>query len=178
MNALKGAQRGFELVERGAMLLSGACLFLIMVIVLADVFMRYVFNAPFSWSYDLISQYLLTAAFFLAVSSTFKAGAHISVDFFTQMMSTRLRKISAAIVTLLMMPVLIIMIHAGLDATIQAYLKNEIRFGGLDWPVWLSTVAIPIGMSLLLLRLIIYVAEVVTGKAGSLDDATPQDDGV
>ena len=62
VTALLGA---IEVVERFAIRLALVMLFAVMMIVAADVFMRYVFNAPFSWAYDLISLYLMAGAFFL-----------------------------------------------------------------------------------------------------------------
>lgn len=41
-------------------------MFAVMMIVVGDVFMRYTFNRPFSWAYDLIALYLMAGLFYFA----------------------------------------------------------------------------------------------------------------
>src|SRR3954463_8433841 len=55
-------------------------MFAIMMIVFSDVIMRYAFNKPFSWAYDLISLYLMAGVFFLVLSEAYTRRAHVSVD--------------------------------------------------------------------------------------------------
>ena len=52
----------------------------IMFIVFADVILRYAFNSPLPWAYDLISLYLMAGAYFFVLSGTFAAHAHVGVD--------------------------------------------------------------------------------------------------
>jgi hypothetical protein len=51
-------------LERALTVIATIALFAIMALVVADVFMRYVLNSPFSFTYDLIGLYLLAAVFF------------------------------------------------------------------------------------------------------------------
>ncbi|MBN9266262.1 MAG: TRAP transporter small permease [Hyphomicrobium sp.] len=170
----------FDVVERGAMLCAAFAIFVIMLVVGSDVFMRYVFNAPIELSYELISRYLMVAAFFLAVSSTFKAGGHISVDFFCRLMTPRMRMLSEAAVNLMVLPVLLTMGITGLLTTVRAYNENDIFSGAVDWPVWLSNILVPIGIGILCIRVVIRTIELVLGKAADLaaENAEPQDDGI
>jgi TRAP-type C4-dicarboxylate transport system permease small subunit len=73
-----------------------AALFAIMLIVVADVFMRYVLNSPFAWAYDLVGLYLLATVFFLSLSSTFAAHAHVSVDLLMHRLGPRGRDLGRA----------------------------------------------------------------------------------
>ena len=59
-------------------------MFAIMMIVFSDVIMRYAFNRPFSWAYDLISLYLMAGVFFLVLSEAYTSRAHVSVDILQQ----------------------------------------------------------------------------------------------
>src|ERR1041385_6388240 len=59
-------------------------MFSIMIIVFSDVIMRYAFNRPFSWAYDLISIYLMAGIFFLVLSEAYASNAHVSVDILQQ----------------------------------------------------------------------------------------------
>ena len=53
-------------IERLYRLVAATCLAAIMLIVAADVLLRYLFNAPLSWAFDLISLYLMAGVFFLS----------------------------------------------------------------------------------------------------------------
>src|ERR1700730_12646656 len=86
-------ERVFGRVERLMALVAAFMMFAIMVIVAADVAMRYIFNSPFAWAYDLISLYLMGALFYFALSRAFAEGAHISVDILQYSMSENLRRI-------------------------------------------------------------------------------------
>jgi TRAP-type C4-dicarboxylate transport system permease small subunit len=67
--------RALAVIERTLTMIATACLFVIMGLVVADVFMRYVLNRPFSFTYDLIGVYLLAAVFFLTLSDASRMSA-------------------------------------------------------------------------------------------------------
>src|SRR3546814_15061757 len=69
--------RGLGRLEDAAGILAAIVMFLIMVIATTDVMLRYVFNSPFSWSYDFNGLYLMTALFYLGLSGTL---AHYEPD--------------------------------------------------------------------------------------------------
>ena len=71
-------------VEKAASSVAAAFMFAIMIIVFSDVIMRYAFNKPFSWAYDLISLYLMAGIFFLVLSEAYASNAHVSVDILQQ----------------------------------------------------------------------------------------------
>ncbi len=66
--------RLLDRLENVAIVAAGLCLAVMMLVVTMDVVMRYGFNAPLGWVYDLVGKYLVVAAFFLAVSETFRRG--------------------------------------------------------------------------------------------------------
>ena len=59
-------------------IVAAAFMFAIMIIVFSDVIMRYAFNKPFSWAYDLISLYLMAGIFFLVLSEAYASNTHVS----------------------------------------------------------------------------------------------------
>src|SRR3546814_7256143 len=64
-------------------------LFAMMFITVFDVVIRYVWNSPLGWSQEVITLYLLAAAFFMALSATLEDNAHIRIDFIGQYVSER-----------------------------------------------------------------------------------------
>ena len=82
--ALRSVEAVFDAVTSLAM-------FVVMVLVSTDVAMRYLFNHPLSWSYDVISMYLMATVFLLALSSTLRHNHHVRVDILFQLASPRAR---------------------------------------------------------------------------------------
>jgi TRAP-type C4-dicarboxylate transport system permease small subunit len=62
-------------------LLSGGLLLVLMGFTVIDVVLRYVFNAPFSGSFEF-TEFLMSAIVFLAIAYTGWTGGHVSVDLF------------------------------------------------------------------------------------------------
>ena len=55
-------------LERQFANVAAIVLFLLMTIVVADVFLRYLMNRPIAWAYDVISLYMMPAIFYLTLS--------------------------------------------------------------------------------------------------------------
>ena len=68
---LDGILKGLGTIEKIASTIAAVFMFAIMIIVFGDVIMRYAFNKPFSWAYDLISLYLMAGVFFLVLSEAY-----------------------------------------------------------------------------------------------------------
>ena len=81
---LNGLLRALGAVEKAVSTIAAIFMFAIMIIVFCDVVMRYAFNRPFSWAYDLISLYLMAGVFFLILSEAYASHAHVSVDILQQ----------------------------------------------------------------------------------------------
>jgi TRAP-type C4-dicarboxylate transport system permease small subunit len=156
------------IVENLASFIAACVLCVVMLIVSADVAMRYIFNRPFGWTYDLISLYLMGALFYFALSPTFAQGAHISVDVIAHRLPTRLRR---------GLQVVIALVSAALFATIawlagarslDDFQSGAATSGVILWPTWLADVFVPIGCVLLSLRLSVHafghVLSLATGQ--------------
>ena len=134
--------------------IAAASLFLIMMVVAADVFLRYMFNAPLAWSYDLISMYLMVILFFFALSNTLRVDAHIAVDILHIKIQPRTRHACLAIGYWLALGVFLLVLERSLIETWSSFINNEVSDGLIAWPIWLSWISVPIGVDLLLLRII------------------------
>ena len=64
---IKTSLKALAAIEKVTSAIAAALMFAIMIIVFSDVVMRYVFNRPFSWAYDLISIYVMAGVFFLYI---------------------------------------------------------------------------------------------------------------
>lgn len=119
----------------------------------ADVFFRYVFNAPLAWAYDLVTQYLLIGSFFFAFSYTLRVNENVNVDFFSRHLSTRsylaLMSLGHGVAAAIFLAVACL---SAVD-TWEAWKNNEAFVGALVWPTWSAKIIIPMGSLALMLRL-------------------------
>ena len=159
--------RAIAALEDAAMVVVVAALFAVMAVTVADVVMRYGFNSPLPFAYDLITQYLLVAAFFLALSYTLRVGGHMNVDMLlVAIRSPRARAALRAVGDALAIVFFVALLYAGWTSTQDAWVRGDRLTGPLPWPVWISQAFVPLGVALLLLRLgyrvAADVAEMVT----------------
>lgn len=163
------AFRAIAAIEAMAGLVAVICLFSIMAIVAADVTMRYAFNRPFGWSYDLIGTYLMVALFYLVVSGAYGVGAHINVDILHGAMPRRARRFADLVTHLVGLGVFLLIAVAGWEATVTAYVDGDRLSGAYAWPTWPALGLVPFGAGLLALRLALHAVAEIAGIVTSKD---------
>jgi TRAP-type C4-dicarboxylate transport system permease small subunit len=148
------AARLLAAAEDAAMVVVTASLFATMAITVVDVVMRYAFNAPLAFAYDLIAQYLLVAAFFLALSYTLRVDGHMNVDMLlVAIASPRARAGLRAVGDALSLAFFLALLYAGFASAYEAWDRAERLTGALPLPIWISQAFVPLGAALLVLRL-------------------------
>jgi len=153
MKTLESVHRTISALERLWAAAASVCLFAIMVIVVVDVVLRYVFNSPLGWSYDLISLYLMVALFFLALSATQRDDHHVRVDILFRHVSPQMRHCMELVGYLLTVVVLVGIVYQGSLKFWISWQNNDVVAGAVPWPTWLSAIFVPLGVGLLVLRL-------------------------
>src|SRR5208283_4451595 len=88
-------------------------IFVIMIVVFSDIVMRYLFNRPIAWAYDVISLYLMAAAFFLSLSSTYAAQGHVGMELFVRLLPPRGRCLAEIVTCVLSIPLFGLMTVVG-----------------------------------------------------------------
>jgi TRAP-type C4-dicarboxylate transport system permease small subunit len=155
-SAIRFLLRYIGLIEKLFATLAAVLLISIMMIVSLDVGMRYLFNSPFSWSYDLISLYLMTALFYLAFSGTFSEGAQISVDIAQYYFPVAFRRVCQIVYSLLSAGLFLTVAWLGYLRTVEDYSSGAATAGAVLWPSWLTDVFVPLGAGLLGVRLLLH----------------------
>lgn len=151
-------------------LLSVGCLmlFTLMFVVVADVLMRYLFNAPLVWVYEIISNYLMPGLFFLAASHTLKANAHVSVDILHNYVRRRVRYVFEALSSIVATPVFFLVTFVSAQNTLEDFRTGAVSTSGLALPTWPVSLLLPLGFGLLTLRLALnaggYIATLLSGR--------------
>jgi TRAP-type C4-dicarboxylate transport system permease small subunit len=155
IEGFKRANATLTSAEELALKTAGLSTFLVMVIVSADVFMRYGLNSPFSWSYDLIGMYLVPLSFFFALSATFRRNHHVAVDLFYLRAGEPLRRLARLLVAIMILPFIgWIIVLSGVDAR-DRLVNGDVVAGTLLWPTWIPSFMVAAGFVLLTLRLVL-----------------------
>lgn len=156
-------------IEQIASSIAAAFMFAIMIIVFGDVIMRYVFNKPFSWAYDLISIYLMAGVFFLVLSEAYTNRAHVSVDILQQKFSPAMIRVSEIVTCIVGIVVFCLIAWLGLLRAVDSYQSADIMAGAIPWPMWPSVGLVPLGAGLITIRLalhlIAHVLSLATGRS-------------
>lgn len=154
MSHIERTNRILTFLERCLNNIASLALFLIMLIVVADVMLRYFFNSPFAWSYELISLYLMVVLFFFSLSDTLSHNAHVSVDILQNYMPVKLRHAADMIGYGCASVVFAGIVYMSATRTWESYVGSDVIAGSIAWPTWLSSIAVPIGAGLLFLRML------------------------
>jgi TRAP-type C4-dicarboxylate transport system permease small subunit len=174
---IKAALRALAAVEKVVSTVAAIFMFAIMIIVVTDVVMRYAFNRPFSWAYDLISLYLMAGVFFLILSEAYASHAHVSVDILQQKFSPAMIRLSEIVTCLVGMTVFSLIAWLGLLRTAESFRAGDVMAGAIPWPMWPSIGLVPFGAGLITLRLalhcIAHVISLATGRAAIALPAPP-----
>lgn len=124
-----------------------------MLVVSADVFFRYGLNAPFPWSLDLLVLYVLPALFFLGLPGSYAKGAHVSVDIICNYIGARPRLVLHVIARIVAVGVFFALFYYGLERFLDAFRSGEVLPSPVvNWLIWPSTLLVPIGAGLAMLR--------------------------
>jgi TRAP-type C4-dicarboxylate transport system permease small subunit len=150
---IKWAGAALAGLERALTFIAVIFLFVIMVLVVADVFMRYAVNRPFTFTYDLIGLYLLAGVFFLTLSDALRERVHVSVDILLSRFPAGGRRLSEIVTALTGLFVFGSVCKTGFDRALDNYMQNDVLAGAIPWPAWISAALVPFGCGVLVLRL-------------------------
>jgi len=166
MNPLRQIEHMLTRVEALFSTLASVVLFAIMAIVAADVAMRYAFNHPFGWSYDLVSLYLVQVIFYFFLSRAFAGHAHVGVDILHYYVSSRTRRLFELITCIVSAPLFGAIAWVCFQRARAAALGGDVMAGSIAWPTWAFIGLAPLGAGLLTLRLVINGAAHLTALLG------------
>lgn len=161
-------RQAIDAIDAVVMFIGCLMLFALMCIVVMDVTLRYIFNAPLQWSYEVISSYLMPGLFFLAVSHTLKANAHVSVDIVHNYIGRRTRYAFESLTTVVALPVFALCAWVSAQNTVKDFTDRAVSTSGLEVPTWTISLMLPLGFGLLTLRLFLnaigYLSSLSSGR--------------
>lgn len=151
------ADRVLRRIENAMVTCSVGALLLMMIIMVVEVVLRYLLSAPLSWSVGFVSNYLLVGFFFLGLPHTVREGAHISIDMLHRRFPPGWQAVCTRGGFLLGAVFFAALAYGGAALTTDAIVGGDVPPPGsaeLSWPVWTSTVMVPLGCAVTVLRLL------------------------
>lgn len=158
----------------------GMAMFTMVFCVTIDVALRYSLGAPLTWSYDLVSMYLLPAIVFLPLALVQRNAHHVNVDIlYLRFSAGGQRLASAASLTGAAIVIAIIGVLAARRAW-TSFIGDEVISGPVPWPVWVGPALLALGAGIFVLRATGGLLFIATGGSlapgqGNSDDSIHQE---
>jgi TRAP-type C4-dicarboxylate transport system permease small subunit len=162
---LAACERVLDALDTAAATCAGTIIAAIMLIVVLDVVMRYLFNAPLSWSYDIISMYLMLAGFYLALSQTLRRGHHVAVDLLYQHFAIKTKLLWRLLGWTLAAVFFAMVFVLTAKGAWSKFESGDVVAGSIPWPTWVASALAALGSMLIALRLLLDLAYVVAALA-------------
>lgn len=128
------------------------------VIILLGVILRNIFKTSPSWISELPT-YAFTWAVFLALMSAFSSGPQLGLDLIVRMCSVQFQKVIYYFSALVMLVISIILIWLGSVLTIQQFLTDAVSNTALRFPLWMVSLALPVGFLLMAIHAIVRIID-------------------
>jgi len=142
-------------VERLTAFVGGLTIFVLMVLVTANVVLRRLFNAPVQGVVDIVTMSMVTFGV-LCISFCYREAGHIRMDMVLKVLSGRVAVAANLAVTL----VALFTVTAILPGT-WTHFQRAYEFGdstfGIGLVTWPSKLAVPVGLAILWLRLVLEI---------------------
>lgn len=147
VRALDGILARVDFAARWAVIV---CMTVMIVVVAAQVFMRYVLNASLDWA-DEVSRLAFVWSIFLAIPLGIREGAHVGIDLVVARFSERPRRVLAHAMALLSALMLAVIFVTSIDVAAQTWSE---RLGAINMTSSSFFVPVIIGSGHALLHLI------------------------
>lgn len=139
--------------------ISGAALVMTMIFIVIDVVMRYYYNQPLTWWYDILTNYVMIAMFYLFFSEALRQNQHLSIDILQNRIPKNvMSKISAAIY-IVVGPLMVYIGYLGMKSATLSYAQKEVLAGFIAWPTWPTKMIAGIAFLILGLRACLMILD-------------------
>ena len=135
--------------------LSGICISVITIFILAEIIARKFFNYGFLFVLE-VSSYLLATSWFLSAAYTLRTDGHIRINVLTSVLKTdRAVRFVDIFATVLGIVMSLIFFRAVLILASDSYFFNKTSFSPLRAPLYIPQTFIAIGMFFMLIQMIV-----------------------
>jgi len=130
-------------------------------IIIYDVFMRYVMNAPTRWAFD-VTKMMYGFYFVLLGGYALRHQAHVRVDLVTETLAPKARRIIEILGYLIFFfPFAWVFMTRSYEFAMRSYLQGETTYGSVQLPVYPLKMAMAVAAALLMLQGISEVLKLI-----------------
>lgn len=155
-------------INKSMIWIGGIIVFIMSTLLTVDVILRYFFNSPTSWAFDMSTWGTTVLAFSLG-GYVLLIGEHVRVDFLFEKLTKRQKSIVDLISALFLFLMAGSFIWIGMGYVIHYYNIGAMSTGGWNVPLWIKWAIVPIGGLLIglqgLVKLFNDLYIIVTGKS-------------
>jgi C4-dicarboxylate transporter, DctQ subunit len=174
MNKTAQTQGGLSKINKYLALTAGVSVFLIMFITVYEVIVRYLFNAPTMWTFE-VTGYLLLIATFLAASYTLEQGGHVNIDLVSMNLKPVPRRWLSIIVDVLGIAFISLWLWKSTALAMDSFILDFKSMSMLQVTLWPFYVLIPLGLLLLLIQYIVLLVHNIKNKAVAASNPTEEE---
>lgn len=174
---LAALNRALSILERAFVSVSALAVLAMMMILVVDVFGRYMFSRPLPWSYDFIRLYLMPMVILLALADTFRRDGHIAVDLFYLRFSPIARRLVRLMASIMIAASLAPIAWLAYFQAVRRFTNNIVISGSILWPTWIPSFLLVLGTSLLILRAIQDAVSLASALARRSETVPGESDG-
>jgi TRAP-type C4-dicarboxylate transport system permease small subunit len=165
MNSENNLTNLVERLQLAQLRLAGVALVALMLVTVADVFLRYVFNSPIRGSYDIVEAMLLIFVF-NGMAAAFFGRRHIVIDVIDSFVGRRVTAMLIRLSDALSVVVLILIFWAMINPAVQIYQYGDVKLE-LRLPIYLLWIAALIGLAgTILAAIVVLFAKPATSEIG------------
>lgn len=177
IRVLHHAERALRALEAAGMALAAVAFAAMMFVTVVDVVGRYGFNRPLTWSFDLMTQYLMVGGFFLVISAAQASRQHVSIDLIARRLPPRVRAAALAPAFALACLMMAVIAWTGWFGFQRAWSRGLVMDGIIAWPRWPTYLMVAAGSALLAARLAVEALAQVMRVFGIDPGLAAGDDG-
>lgn len=144
----------YSAVDRFFLFLSQLGLVVCVLLNLVNAIGRYIFSFPIPGAYEFTENLLMTVIVFLSISYTWKAKNFVSVNFVFKKLPVVIQNIFNVFTLILGISFFLLIGYEGFSLTAEGIVNNQKFQGVIEWPTYLSTIWVPLGCLMVVLRMI------------------------
>lgn len=154
-------------INKSLVWIIGTIILVMSILLTVDVLLRYIFNSPTTWAFDLATWGTAIVGFSLG-GYILLIDQHVRIDFFFENFSLRTRSAIDLISSLFLFIIAFSLIWFGTSYVTHYFQTGAEATGGLAMPLWIKWLIVPVGGFLLalqgLVKLIDDIYILVTGE--------------
>ena len=137
-------------------LLGGVCLVLMMLHIVLDVALKYLFNAPIEGTLEIVAFYYMVGVVFLPLAMTELRHEHINVDLVVQMLPRRIASYVYVFGCLVAVVFFVMLAYQTFLDAWHAFSVAEVMMGSIYVTIWPARWILPAGFTVIALAIVVH----------------------